>query len=187
MNLKQFCEIHWYTLKDRIDFKWWRHWDWIPTVTEILQLLYDPWFEYVKRAHPITLNKAAEEWTRIHKQAEDYFNWDSNDVKNLILQFHLFNDVKTLHQEKTFYKWWLHNFRWTVDKIWEIESIIYNMDYKNSDHQSPKHKVQMWWYKDLDTYNWILVYVWTKLEVVYVESFYQDIFIELKDYFFTLL
>lgn len=191
MNLKEWCDSNWYYLKDKIDFDIDRYWDWCISVTTILKLIVDPKFEYVMQNNKEAIEKACINWTAVHKEAEDFFtkwSWVDTINKNFMM-FHTLYSIEVIKQEETFYKEWV---RWTVDVIWMKDDpfwkpIYYNIDYKNSSKHSPKYCLQMWGYKWLNWNDWILVYGKWKLSVIEVQSFYEELFIELKDYFFTLL
>ena len=60
MDLKEFCAKNGYVLKDSIDRDWDRYGDGYVSVTTILQLLVEPSFEYVKRAHADKIVEACE-------------------------------------------------------------------------------------------------------------------------------
>jgi hypothetical protein len=192
MNLQQWCESNWYYLKDRIDFKYGRHWDGLPTVTEILQLIWDPWFQYVMNNYEDKVKEAADKWTAVHKQAEQFFiakSWVTEMNLNFT-KFHTLYNITILKQEKTYYR---DCIRWTVDLVWECtsydwmyENQILNIDYKNSNKHSPKYLLQMAWYKYLNWNNWILVYGKWKLKVFHYNWELDDIWIELVNLFFKL-
>lgn len=187
MNIKDWCKDNWYYLKDKIDFEWDRYWDWIPSITSILQLIWDPWFEFVMKKYGDKVKESAIKWTKEHSNAEQFFNpksWVTNINKNFMM-FHVLYNVNVIETEKTIYKDWI---RWTIDLIWEIKwKWIYNIDYKNTNKHSLKYCLQLWWYKFLNWNPWVLVYWKWKLNVKFVEDFYKDLFIELKNYFFYLL
>ena len=103
--------------------------------------------------------------------------------------FHTFYCTEVISQEQTFYKEWV---RWTIDNISYCVNYPYwqwirNIDYKNTNKHSEKYCLQLWWYKWLNGNDGILVYGKWKLKVVEVPDYYLDLFVELKDYFFTLL
>jgi hypothetical protein len=186
MNLKQWCWNNWYTLKYDIDFEIDRYWDWNVSITTLLKILYDSSFEYVLRNHKEAVDKACKEWTRIHKQAEDFYTkWSwVNQINKNFMMFHSLYNTEVIWQEQTFINDWV---RWTIDVICSIDGKEYNIDYKNTNIHSAKYCLQLWWYKYLNGNNWILVYGKWKLKVVEVEDYYLDLFIELKQYFFNLL
>lgn len=189
MNLIEFCKKHNYYLKDYIPKDWDRYWDWVPSVTTVLSLIWDDWFDYVKKFYADELQQAADKWTAVHEEAEHYFkknSWVLKVNKN-ILKFHSLYVDNIISTEKRYQKWWVS---WTVDLIAEIDyhkyEWIYNADYKNSNLKSYKYKIQLWGYKYLTGYPWLIIYAKTKLEVVEVEDFYTDLFCELKDLFFKI-
>jgi len=202
MNLQQWCESNWYYLKDRIDFKWWRHLDGLPTITEILQLIWDPWFQYVMNNYEDKVKEAAEIWTAVHKQTEQFFipkSWVTEMNLNFT-KFHVLYNVTILKQEETYYR---DSIRWTVDLVWQVtieewkldhngyldtrdKRIVCNIDYKNSNKHSPKYLLQLAWYKWLNWNNWILVYGKWKLKVVHYDWDLDWIWLELLYYFNNL-
>jgi hypothetical protein len=191
LKLKDWCEQNWFYLKDKIDWDWdARYENWIPSVTSILGLIWDAWFDYVKKFHTKALNDAASKWTFVHDEAEHYFKKNSWVVKvnKNILKFHSLYVDDIISTEKRYMRWWVS---WTIDLIAKIDyhrfHWIFSTDYKNSNLKSLKYKVQLWWYKYLTGYPGLIVYAKTKLEVVEVEDIYEDLFIELKDLFFKLL
>jgi hypothetical protein len=191
MNLQEFIEKNWYYLKTKIDWDWdARYWDWIPSVTTLLWLIWDEWFDYVKNHHADKLDISAKNWTAVHNEAENFFkknSWVINVNKN-ILKFHSIYVDEIISTEKKYFKWWI---QWTVDLVAEINYHKYNWiycnDYKFAKVKSEKYKLQLWLYEYLTWYPWLIIYAKNKLEVVWVENFYMDIWLELKDYFFKLL
>jgi len=186
MRLKQWCEDNGYSLLDTLPSNWDRYQDWLPSVTTILKLIQDPWFEYVKRNHAGALETARIRWTITHKESEDFFNWESDTVHKQIMKFHTLYDVTIIGQEVNFKK----DIQWTIDLMAHIGSIIdtdMNIDYKPKT-KSKKYFIQWWWYEYL---NWLksgILYLDKndyKFEVV--TTWYLELFIELKDYFLTLL
>lgn len=189
LKLKQWCKDNWYYLKNEIDFKWWRYWDWNVSVTELLKLIWDPKFDFVMFKYKNKVDEAAKIWTQVHSDADHFFNAKSGITKmnkNFMI-FHTLYNVEVIKREETLYKDWV---RWTIDLIGKINydwvNGIFNIDYKNSDTHSPKYLLQLAWYKWLNWNNWILVYWKTKLRVVHYNWELDDIWLELKDYFFKL-
>lgn len=190
MNLKQWCESNWFILKDKIDFEVDRYWDWLISITTLLKIIRDPVFEIVLDKYWEQCKQAAKEWTKVHKEAEDFFqawSWVTTMNPNLI-KFHSLYNVKPIYHEKLFIVW---KIRWSVDLVWEIDyweyKWTYNIDYKNSKVHSPKYLMQLAWYKWLNWFNWILVYWKDKLKVVHYNWELDEIWQELVDYFLTLL
>lgn len=189
MNLNKWCEANWYYLKDKIDFTYLRYWDWFVSVTEILKLIWDPWFEYVMKHNEDKVKEAASKWTEVHKQAEDFFTPKSwvIDVNQNFMKFHTLYDVTILKQEETYYK---YGVRWSIDCIGKVNydwlTQILNIDYKNSQKHSPKYWLQLAWYKWLNWNNWVLVYGKWKLKVIHYNWELDNIWIELVDLFFKL-
>jgi len=188
MNLKDFCLQHNFTLKDKIDFEWDRYWDGIPSVTTILKLIEDPWFEYVKRAYPQEVEKACDNGKIVHKDAEDFFkrNWSSYEVSPQIMKFHVLYDITPIHFEERFIK---DGIQGSIDIIWNVGRLNkdMNIDYKNTQMHSVKYFVQLMWYKYLNGLDWLLVYAgkW-KLKVIEVPNEYFQVFVELRELFFKL-
>lgn len=187
MNLKQFLESNKLSLKESIDFEIDRYGDWIPSVTTILQLIHNPWLEFVKRNYKEKLEEAVKLWTKVHKQAEEWFD-KGGEINSNIVTFHNLMDVKIVAQEST---WFYGNkdipFRWSIDLECIINWIEYNVDYKNTIVQSPLYKLQLWWYQLLNWKEGMIVYVKDKLKIVKVESYYKDIFYELLNLFYKYI
>ena len=198
MNLKEWCETNRFYLKDKIDFEVDRYWDWNISITTILKLIWDPWFDFVMDNYWEQVKKAASKWTEVHKEAEDFFvKWSWVKTMNLnFTKFHTLYNVKVISNETTYMK--LYNdfiIRWSVDCTWECmydnpftspSYFIRNIDYKNSDKHSPKYLMQLAWYKWLNWNNWVLVYWKGKLKVVEYNWELDSIWEELVDYFLTL-
>ena len=197
MNLNEFIENNWYYLKTSIDWEWDRYWNNIPSVTTILKLIWDPWFDFIMSKYWNQVEAAALKWTWVHDTAENFYRWNlvaTDDIEEAITlnpnisKFHSLFVKEILWMETRYEKDWVS---WKID----LEALvnirwseyIANIDYKNAKAKSEKYKVQCGWYEYLNWKPWILVYVNWKLEIVQVESFYKDIFVELKDYFLTLL
>ncbi len=185
MNLKEFCEKYNYTLRDKLPEGWDRYKNWIPSVTTILSLLEDKWFETVLRVNSSAVKSSIQEWLKTHKEADEFFKPKSltKDVNLNVIKFHSYYDVKIISTEETFYK----DISGQVDLICNIDGIIYNVDYKYSKYQSPKYFLQLMGYKYLNGNDWILAYLKWTLKIIHVDNFYYDVFIELKDYFLSLL
>lgn len=184
-KIKKWSEENWFDLKDSIPSDWDRYWDWIPSVTTALKLIKDPWFEYVKRNYPKELEQACDKWKIVHTQAEDYFDGTSTLIHKQIMKFHILYDVQILDKEKRYEKDWM---QWTVDLVCMINGQIKNIDYKSSSNKSKKYLLQMWWYKYLNWYDWWILYLSPKwFNFVEVENEYLDLFIELKNYFTSLV
>jgi len=190
MNLKEFVKINWYYLKNKINWNWDRYKDWTPSVTSILKLIWDSWFDFVLNKYKDKVEEAAAKWTLVHDTAESYFKWEVSDIKlnPNISKFHSLFVNRVINMEQRYETLW---FSWKIDLEAEVNIRwkIYeaNCDYKNAKKKSEKYKLQLWWYELLNWKPWILVYVWNKLEIIQVESFYKDIFEELRIYFFNLL
>lgn len=189
MNLKEFCDKNNYILKDKIDFEIDRYWDWIPSVTTILKLIDDPWFNFILKKYWDKVQESADRWTKTHNDAEDFFSWIWSNLNKNISELHSLFIKEIIWMETKYIKDWIS---WTID----LEAIVNikwneyeaNIDYKNAKIKSEKYKIQLWWYEFLNWRRWIIAYVWKeKLELVQVEDFYKDIFIELKEYFNKLL
>lgn len=193
MKLYKWIEDNWYKLKDSLD---WidlnRYGDWTISVTTVLQLIYDPKFDYVFRNNKEAVDIAAKKWTEEHYKAEKFFDansWVTEMNPNFMKFISLYN-VTPLKREETVYREynWIM-FRWTIDCIWDIDYPLYkwirNIDRKNSNTESPKYHLQLNWYKWFNWYEWILVYGKDKLKVVHIED-YSEVWQELVDYFITL-
>lgn len=189
MNLQQFCEQNNFYLRDSINWEWDRYNDWIASITTVLNLIIDPWFEYVKRNHADKIESAANRWKLIHANAEDHVKNGNMDVDNSVIEFFTIFDVEPIYTEKKYVK----DVQWTIDLVWDIhwkDSWIHNIDYKSSvKNKNKKYRMQLAWYKYLNWYDWFLAYVdWKKLKHEFVDcDEYMEAFLELKDLFFKLL
>ena len=189
-NLIEFCNKNWYTLKDKIDFNIDRYWDWNTSITTILKLIIVPWFDLILRKYPDQIKAAADKWTEVHSEAENFFIPKSGvtTMNPNFMKFHTLYNVKVTKQEERYIK---DSISWKIDVEWEIEywDSIWerNIDYKNALKHSEKYCVQLAWYKYLNWKPWILVYGKWKLQVIEVWSEYDIIFEELLNYFFNLL
>ena len=185
-NIKQWCLENWYTLLDSIPNDWDRYWDWIPSVTTILSLIYDKWFEYVKRNHVEALKKACIRWKKVHWDAEDFFDWNSPTIHKQIMKFHSLYNIEIKWQEINCRS----DIQWTIDLVcfvWEL-NVDMNIDYKSSKKKSKKYFLQCGWYEYLNWLRWAVLYLWDKdFDLQVCPLWYKELFIELKDYFLTLL
>ncbi len=194
MNLNDFCKKNWYTLRDTLD---WinlnRYEDWY-SVTTVLQLLYDPTFNYIYKTYKAAVDKACKEWTEEHLKVEKFFDAKSG-VKAMNANFMKFlslYNAEPLQREITEYREynWIM-FRWTIDSICMIDyptiwNSIYNVDWKNSKTHSEKYLLQLAWYKWLNRYDWILVYWKDKLVLKEYTWEYDEVWQELIYYFLKL-
>ena len=117
MDLNTFCSKYNYKLKDTLD---WidlnRYWDWMISVTTVLQLLYDAKFDYVLRNNKEAIDLACKKWTEEHLKAEKFFDaksWVTEMNPNFMKFVSLYN-VTPLKREETVYR--------------EYKEIIRNMD-----------------------------------------------------------
>lgn len=190
MNLKTFCELNWFKLKEKIDYNWDRYWNWTVSVTSILKLIEDPKFDAILSMYPERVQARADKWTEEHSKAELFFKPKSwvTEMNPNFMKFHTLFWIEPLKHEERVEK---DNVSWTIDLIWRITMWInkwtYNIDYKNSDKHSIKYELQLMWYKWLNWNDWVLVYWKWKLKVIYPNPELYDIWIQLKDYFFKLL
>ena len=189
-KIKAWAKQNWYVLKDKIDWDWDRYKDGIPSVTTILQLLVEPSFEYVKRRYASEVREACDRGTKIHWDAEGFFNGDSEQIHKQIMKFHVLYDVEIKGKEvKIFVNW----FQWTIDMVWEMYSNLSwrenrNIDYKSSMNQSKKYFLQLMGYKEGNGNDWAILYLNDKtFKLVLVPNEYMELWIELREYFFTLL
>jgi len=193
MNIQEFCDQNWFKLKQSIDWDWDRYNDGIPSVTTILWLIVDPWFEYVKRNYKEALSKACERWTRIHNEAEDFALGKSKTQHKQITKFQVLYDVtiestETKYRKSIFVHWEECTIQWTIDVVWKLWIIPTNADYKSSMNTSLKYLLQLWGYEFLNDRPWVLVHLSDKeFKVISSEYFYKELFLELSHYFFTLL
>ena len=193
MNLNEFCSKYNYKLKDSLD---WidmnRYGDWMISVTTVLQLLYDPKFDYVLRNNKEAVDIASKKWTEEHLMAEKFFDANSwvTEMNPMFIKFVSLYNVTPLKREETVYREYKGvKFRWTIDCIGDINyplyKWIYNIDWKNSKTESPKYHLQLSGYHWMNWNKWILAYGKDKLKVVHTHD-YSQVWQELVDYFITL-
>lgn len=182
MNLNKFCDDNWYKLMDEIPYNWNRYQDGIPSVTTILSLIIDPKFEWVKRNHIQAVINAANRGKETHADAESFYRWLGKTLHPQILKFHVLHWVEVISTEQRYQK----DISWTIDLVWVIDGITYNIDYKNTMHQSLKYKLQLWWYRYLNDNRWALLYLSDKKYILdtIITDMHLDLFLELKDLFF---
>lgn len=182
MNLNKFCDDNWYKLMDEIPYNWNRYQDGIPSVTTILSLIIDPKFEWVKRNHTQAVINAANRGKETHADAESFYRWLGKTLHPQILKFHVLHGVEVISTEQRYQK----DISWTIDLVWVIDGITYNIDYKNTMHQSLKYKLQLWWYRYLNDNRWALLYLSDKKYILdtIITDMHLDLFLELKDLFF---
>lgn len=187
--LKQFASENKMNLLDRLPSWWNRYGDWIGSVTALLKLFQEPWFEYVKRNYADEVAVACKRGTDIHQWAENFFSWVSDNIHKQIIKFHVLYDFKIHAQEQRVFK----DISWGIDVIGSSpllsNGVLVNVDYKTNIKQNIKYKIQMWGYAYL---NWNPGYILymndKKFELVEVEmDIYLPLFLELKEYFFYLL
>jgi len=186
-NILKFCEDNWYTLLTSIPSDWDRYGNGIPSVTTILSLIYDKWFEYVKYNYKEELAEACVRWKKIHKDSEDFFDGNWTEIHKQIMKFHSLYDIEIIQQEENITK----DIQWTIDlvcHIWHFIDTNMNIDYKSSKKKSKKYFLQCWWYEYLNWLRWWVLYLWKKdFDFQICPSWYKELFIELKDYFLMLL
>lgn len=187
--IKQFASENKMNLLDSVPLDWDRYQDWIASVTAILKLLQEPWFEYVKRNYANEVAIACQRWTDIHQWAEDFFDGVSDSIHKQIMKFHVLYDFKIESQEQRIFK----DVSWWIDVTWTSPLLswgaLVNIDYKTNIKQNIKYKIQMWWYNYLNWNPWYILYMSDKkFDLVEVDmNIYLPLFIELKEYFFYLL
>jgi len=193
-KIKAWATANWYVLKDRIDWDWDRYKDGTPSVTTILQLLLEPSFEYVKRRYASEVQQACDRGTKIHLDAEYFFNGDSEQIHKQIMKFHVLYNV-TIKDKEIHWHNCRHWFQWTIDLVCELDHLFYwesrrvmNIDYKSSMKESKKYFLQICWYKELNWNDWAILYLSDKkFKLVFVPPEYMELWIELRRYFFSLL
>ena len=187
--LKQFASENKMNLLDRLPSWWDRYGDWIGSVTALLKLFQEPWFEYVKRNYADEVAVACKRWTDIHQWAEDFFSWASDEIHRQIMKFHVLYDFKIHSQEQRVFK----DISWWIDVIGSspllCNGVLVNVDYKTNIKQNIKYKIQMGGYNYLNWNPGFILYMNDKkFELVEVEmDIYLPLFLELKEYFFYLL
>lgn len=186
--LNTFCKANKFNLLDSIPSDWDRYWDWIPSVTALLKLIQEPWFEYVKRNYANEVAIACQRWTDIHQWAEDFFDWVSPDIHKQIMKFHVLYDFTIVSKEQRIFKdisWWI-DITWTSTLLsW---GVLVNIDYKTNIKKNIKYVLQMCWYYYLNWNPWYILYMSDKkFDLVEADiQKYMPIFLELKEYFFYL-
>ena len=188
-NIISFCEENKLMIKDNYSFN--RYWDWLTSVTELLWLLEDSTFEFIKKNYKEELEKACERWTTVHSNIEtNTFNREEYIKNNLEInkkdisryylrykEWQLINGIKILHKEKTFVN---GQIRGTIDVI----TNLWVVDYKTSLIDNPKYHIQVAWYCWLSwEKNWYILYLSEKkYKFVKVDlEKYTPIFLELLD------
>lgn len=193
-KLREFCWVNKLKLWDELNY--WRYWDWLISVTEMLSILVDPWFEFIKKNHSDKLKKACDKWTMIHEaielDAKLDMRWAKNKEQQMVHDYmktykswKIIHMIDIEHKEKTYVKDWI---RWTIDAISDWWHII---DYKTSRRKNNKYMLQIaayCWLSWLES--WSILYMneewFDYIEVENIE-YYIDIFKELIDYSKTIL
>jgi hypothetical protein len=185
MNLNEFCEKHNYKLATSLPDNWDRYNNWVPSVTTILSLLIDDSFNYVLKHNSSAVKSSITQWLKNHSDAELFFKPQSGITQcNLnVIKFHSYYNAEIIWTEVNYVK----DISGTIDLVCSINWKKYNVDYKHASYKSVKYFLQLMWYKYLNWYDWMLVYIKWKLQVIEVTNEYYDVFIELKDYFLKLL
>ena len=165
-NLISFCEDKKLFISDTLKYN--RYWDWNISVTELLSILEDDSFNYVKRNYAQAIENACERWKQVHSNIEenkfDYKNYYSDSLEissnNKLDKFYLaykqwkiINSITILSSEQTFVKDWL---RGTIDAI----TNLWVVDYKTSLKENEKYCIQVAFYCYLSwEENWYILYL----------------------------
>lgn len=183
-KLKAFAQENWLQLA--WSFEHWRYNDWMISITELLSIFVDPWFEYIKIHHADKLKAACERWTRIHENIEKWTD-KKDPFYRRYREWKLINGVTILHKEK---KYTRDNIRGTIDAVIESEEVVWPLDYKSSLRRNEKYCLQVAGYCWLTGYKqwWILYLSEDKYiyEVIDIEK-YLPIFEELVEYSKTII
>lgn len=192
-ELINFCEKNRFDLWETLIHG--RYGDWSISVTELLSIIVDPWFEFVKANHPQKLKEACDRGTEIHSMLE---NSDTVEIISTpskkesayykyykrFLEWKILSWVEILEKEKTFIKDWI---RWTIDAITDL----WVVDYKSSRRKNIKYFLQVagyCWLSDND--KWYILYMnekWFDFDEVEDLEYYKKIFLELLEYSKTIL
>jgi len=174
-NLNKFCEDNWLQLS--WSFEYGRYWDSKVSITELLSILVDPGFEYIKQNHAVKLQEACDRWTRIHENLEK--GTDKQDpFYRRFREWKIVHGIDITYKEKTFYR---EEIRGMID-AW---TNIWPVDYKSSLRMNEKYKLQVTWYCRLtwDKQWWILYLSKDKYIFDEVDSEeYIEVFKELLTY-----
>ena len=191
-QLKLFCEKNGYELDT--DLVYGRYGDNNISVTELLSIIKDPSFEYVKANHSKAVEEACERWTAIHDmlESEHVVQWcrstkidtTKTSYYKRFREWKLLYGIEILEKEKTYYKDWI---RGTVDAVTNLGIV----DYKTSKRQNEKYKIQIAAYCWLSWLNdWRILYMDDK-GFIFVEvhdlKYYTDIWLELLEYKETII
>lgn len=192
-QLKLFCKDNWFELWT--DLVYGRYGTDDISVTELLSIIEDPSFTYIKQNYWDKIQEACDRWHAVHEMLESeevhIVQWSRSWIDITKTSYYKrFREWKLLYwidiidKEKTFYKDWI---RWTVDAITNVGVV----DYKTSTRKNPKYMIQIaayCWLSWIDT--WYILYMdEKKFEFVEVENlkYYTELWIELLEYKKTIL
>jgi hypothetical protein len=178
-KLEKFCEDN--KLKLAWHFEYNRYWTWEISITELLSILVDPTFEYIKQNHSEKLQQACDRWTAIHENIEKWID-TSNPHYRRFKEWKICEWVKILHKEKKFTREWI---RGNIDAIIESDKLTWPVDYKSSLRRNEKYKLQLAWYCWLTWYTmWWILYLSDKKYIydIFDIQEYLEIFEELLRY-----
>lgn len=99
-NIKKWAHDNGYELMTELPRNWDRYGDGVPSVTTILSLLVEPGFEYVKKNYAKEVQAACDRGTKVHGDAEAFFDGNSSVIHNQIMKFHILHDVEILEKER---------------------------------------------------------------------------------------
>lgn len=179
-KINKFATDNWLMLS--WSFEYGRYWDWKVSITELLSILVDPSFEYIKVNHAWKLKEACERWTRIHENLEKW-NDKSDPFYRRWREWKICNGINIIQKENTYSK---DEIRGTIDAMVEQEwYTLFPVDYKSSLRRNEKYCIQVAWYCRLTwaTHWWILYLSKDKYiyEEVDIEK-YLPIFLDLLEY-----
>jgi len=182
-QLKKFCSDNGYELW--IDLVYGRYGTDDISVTELLSIIEDPSFTYIKQNHWEKLQEACDRWHAVHEMLDkEKIDYKHKDYYKRFREWKLLYSITIVDKEKTFYKEWI---RGTIDAI----TNLWVVDYKTSIRKNEKYKIQIAAYCRLSWLNnWYILYMnKKKFEFIEVENlkYYTDIWLELLEYKETIL
>jgi len=156
LYLKEFIERYNFWLKDTLTYNsYWvrgkrdsyRPWESI-SVSEILDLIIDDNFNFVKKYYKDELKQACEYWTKTHWELEKYWNgWLLSKDNKLHVQVRLalIRDKIKIDKTEKIYSLqleWIPIITGTIDVTWSIRDNEYIIDYKTSSKSRNYLRVQ---------------------------------------------
>jgi len=186
-KLKEFCKNNNFNLSNELIF--WRYWDNNISVTELLTIIIDPRFEYIKYNYKWKLEEACKKWEAIHSILENNKIVEEDNIYykyyKRFLEWKILLWITIIEKEKVFIKDWI---RWTIDVITNLWIVDYKTSKKKYDE---KYFLQVAWYCWLSNNNkWNILYInekWFDFVEISNMEYYIEIFLELLEYSKTIL